>query len=220
MQGTVVMLMALSGLGCHHKYDVAYGPPSYSAFFGMGCYANYYPNYMGTVYAPSCYSACYGATYSGCYSACYPGAYRGGHGCCFLSKLFGCCGCKGGYYGDPYGYMGMTGPGPFMGGPMPFGPPGYLGPGGMLGGPGLGGPYEPPIFGYALQFNYGDPTVDAVPVPTVRPPYPGAGAPSPAPPAPGAPGSSMATPPTPELTTPPPPSPANVPSSNAVRPGA
>ena len=102
MQGTVVMLMALSGLGCHNKYDVAYGPPTYSTFFGMGCYANYYPNYMATAYVPpSCYSPCYADMYNGCYSACYAACYGGGyvsrqHSCC-LSRLFGCCGCKSGY---------------------------------------------------------------------------------------------------------------------------
>ncbi len=38
------MLIALSGLGCHHKScDVAYAPPSYSCF-GGGCYANVYPS--------------------------------------------------------------------------------------------------------------------------------------------------------------------------------
>ena len=43
MQGTVVMLMALSGLGCHNKScDVVYAPPAYSCFSG-GCYANVYP---------------------------------------------------------------------------------------------------------------------------------------------------------------------------------
>ena len=46
MQGTVVMLMALSGLGCHNKcYDVVYASPTYSCF-GGGCYANVYPSYV------------------------------------------------------------------------------------------------------------------------------------------------------------------------------
>ncbi len=88
MQGTVVMLMALSGLGCHHKYDVAYGPPTYSAFFGMGCYANAYPNFMPSAYVPpSCYSPCYAGMYNGCYSACYGGCYGGG----YVTKHHGCC---------------------------------------------------------------------------------------------------------------------------------
>ena len=65
MQGTVVMLMALSGLGCHNKScDVVYAPPTYSCFSG-GCYANVYPpDYV----SPSCYSGCYSSGYSGCYS--------------------------------------------------------------------------------------------------------------------------------------------------------
>ena len=44
MQGTIVMMLALSGLGCHHK----------------SC---------APAYAPACYSACYSA-YAGCYG-CY-----------------------------------------------------------------------------------------------------------------------------------------------------
>ncbi len=44
MQATVVMLMALTGLGCHHKK-------------------------CEPVYETSCYSSCYSS--SGCYSSCY-----------------------------------------------------------------------------------------------------------------------------------------------------
>ena len=37
MQGTLVMLVVLSGLGCHNKgCDVAYGPPTYTSCFGGG----------------------------------------------------------------------------------------------------------------------------------------------------------------------------------------
>ncbi len=46
MQGTLVMLVALSGLGCHNQgCDVAYAPPTYSSCFGVGygCYADCYP---------------------------------------------------------------------------------------------------------------------------------------------------------------------------------
>ena len=40
MQGTIVMLMALSGLGCHHKScDVAYAPSCYSGGCYGGCYS-------------------------------------------------------------------------------------------------------------------------------------------------------------------------------------
>jgi hypothetical protein len=232
MQGTVVMLMALSGLGCHNKYDVAYAPPTYGAFIGNGgCYANYYPNFMGSaVVAPSCYAPCYGGMYNGCYAAGYGGCYGGGYGarrhsCCFVSRLFGCCGCGNAGYGDPYagyGYLGYGGPGPYMGGPGSFmGGPGPMmgGPGPMMGGPGFGAPYEPAIFGYALQFNYGDPTVDSVPVPTVQPPAPSAsGATSTSPATPGGtqvkPARDTTTPP-----PPPPPSPANVPNANPPKPG-
>ena len=45
MQGTLVMLVGLSGLGCHNKgCDVAYAPPTYtSCFAGCGCYADWHP---------------------------------------------------------------------------------------------------------------------------------------------------------------------------------
>ena len=59
MQGTLVMLVALSGLGCHNRAcDVAYAPPTYSSCFGVGygCYADCYP---GPV-MPACYAGCYG----------------------------------------------------------------------------------------------------------------------------------------------------------------
>ena len=81
MQGTVVMLMALSGLGCHNKScDVVYAPPSYSCFSG-GCYANVYPP---AYVSPSCYSGCY----SSCYSGCYGGRYGGGcYGGCYSRRL-------------------------------------------------------------------------------------------------------------------------------------
>ncbi len=70
MQGTLVMLVALSGLGCHNKgCEVAYGPPSYTSCFGgnyggySGCYADVYPGPA----MPACYAGCYGGCYSGCY---------------------------------------------------------------------------------------------------------------------------------------------------------
>ena len=67
MQGTLVMLVALSGLGCHNKgCDIAYGPPTYTSCFGggySGCYADVYPGPA----MPACYGGCYGGGYSGCY---------------------------------------------------------------------------------------------------------------------------------------------------------
>ena len=41
MQGTIAVLMALSGLGCHHKHCASM-----------------------PVMAPACYSACYGGCYA------------------------------------------------------------------------------------------------------------------------------------------------------------
>ncbi len=87
MQGTIVMLMALSGMGCHNKcYDVVYTPPAYGCF-GGGCYANAYPTGWAS---PQGYSGCYATGYSGCYATGYGGCYGGCYG----------GGCFGGGYGS------------------------------------------------------------------------------------------------------------------------
>ena len=105
MQGTVLMLVALSGLGCHNKSaDVVFTPPAFGCY-GGGSYASIYAAGV----APSCFSSCYtssysgcyssgcygGGCYGGCYSSCYSGLYDGGHhGCGLFAKLFGGCGWK------------------------------------------------------------------------------------------------------------------------------
>jgi hypothetical protein len=191
MQGTVVMLMALSGLGCHNKScDVVYAPPLYSCFSG-GCYANVYPpDYV----SPSCYSGCY----SSCYSGCYSGSYGGHHGCGLFAKLFSCfkhSGCYGGghgCYGSGYGCYGGS-----YGSYSSY-----------------DAPYAPPIFGYALQFNYGGMdsyqappgTTSSTPTPSEAvppvPPNPVPSTPTPSAPVPAA---------TPGVVTPPaPPGPGEV----------
>jgi hypothetical protein len=198
MQGTVIMLMALSGLGCHNKScDVAYGPPAYSCFSG-GCYANVYPDYV----SPSCYSGCFSSSYSGCYSSyygscyggCYSGNYGGHHGCGLFAKLFSCFRHSGGHgcYGSSYGGSGCYG--------------------GSYGGFGTyNAPYDPPIFGYALQYNYGsmDPynqgpsgVMSPTPAPTPTPseavaPVAPNPVPTPTAPSPSTPVPSDATPPPP-----------------------
>ena len=146
MQGTFLMLVALSGLGCHNKSaDMVFAPPAYGCY-GGGSYASIYAAGV----APSCFSSCYATSYSGCfgggcygggyggcYSSCYSGLYSGGygghHGCGLLSRLFSCCGWKS-HYSSCYGG-------------------GYLNPG-YSSAYGMGGGYEPAIFGYALQYNY------------------------------------------------------------------
>jgi hypothetical protein len=91
MQGTIVMLMALSGLGCHHKScEVAFAP---SYFTSGACYSGCYGDGFSTVVEPSCYSSCYSSGYSGCYNVGYGDA-------------FGCCG---GYGYDDCGYGGCGG---------------------------------------------------------------------------------------------------------------
>lgn len=104
MQGTLVMLVALSGLGCHNKgCEIAYAPPTYMGCFGGGggygyggCYADVYPGPA----MPACYAGCYGGCYSGCYGCYgmgYAGCYSGGYGGCYGG------GCYGGWYGGCYG---------------------------------------------------------------------------------------------------------------------
>ena len=151
MQGTVMMLMALSGLGCHNKgCDVVYVAPTYSCY-SSSCYANVYPNFV----SPQSYTGCYVGGYSGCYanvygggcfgggcyggglSSCYSSCYGGRHhGCGLLAKLFSCCGakrhgCYGGGYGGGYDAD-------FYGAPY-----------------GTDLPYSPSVNGYAVPFNYG-----------------------------------------------------------------
>ncbi|MDG3006939.1 hypothetical protein [Paludisphaera mucosa] len=91
MHGTVVMLMALSGLGCHHKHaDVAYVPSCYSSI-SDGCYSGCYSSTSyETPYATGCYSSAdyIGGCYSeSCYSGGFPSCYSERRGC-FLTRLF------------------------------------------------------------------------------------------------------------------------------------
>jgi hypothetical protein len=212
MQGTVMMLMALSGLGCHNKgYDMVYAPPTYSGY-PSGCYANAYPNFVSPQSDAGCYvggySGCYAAVYGGgcfgggcyggglssCYSACYGGRH---HGCGLLSRLFSCCKSRGhgcysygyGYGGDPWGYDDTT----FYGGPAAWDLP-----------------YSPSVNGYARAFNYGV----GAPGEAEMGYYggmQGAATPSEAvPPVPATP--ATANPPTPSATTPPTPGPVTPPA--------
>src|SRR6185312_1558772 len=101
MQGTIVMLMAMSGLGCHHN-NCAPAAVSYASCYGSsGCYSSCYSLVSAQSYttyvAPACYSAGYASCYSGCYgSACYGGCYGGvSYGGCYGGRkhhhgLFGC----------------------------------------------------------------------------------------------------------------------------------
>ena len=81
MQGTVVMLMALSGLGCHHK----------------SCDVVYVPSYHGT---GACSSTGYTGGAVGCGSSRFPC-----HGC-LLSGLFYCFGGWGGSWKQGCGLFG------------------------------------------------------------------------------------------------------------------
>jgi hypothetical protein len=95
MQGTILMLMALSGLGCHHKScDVACVPSCY----GTGaCDGGRYATEYSTMVEPSCYSGCYTDCNSGscgCYRTGFAldglGPACGGYVGCYAGGAVGC----------------------------------------------------------------------------------------------------------------------------------
>ena len=76
MHGTVVMLMALSGLGCHYKNaDVTYAPSCYSSV-SDSCYSGCYSAGYTSIVEPSCYSSCYSSGYGGYQASSPPRASR------------------------------------------------------------------------------------------------------------------------------------------------
>ena len=104
MQGTIAMLMALSGLGCHHKssgpvivdscYSSCHSTCYSSCYSSMPqattvvvassqCYGSGYATVTPSCYSSSCYSACYSSGHSSC--------YNGGH---LRRGLFSCFGHK------------------------------------------------------------------------------------------------------------------------------
>lgn len=133
MQGTIVMMMALSGLGCHHKsshgffaakacysapvvsscynacYDVGYAaaPACYStACYSTACYSS--ACYSAACYSTACYdSACYS---SACYStACYSSACYSGTGHGLRHKLGGLFGRHKGKRGGLFHHKAAAG---------------------------------------------------------------------------------------------------------------
>ena len=102
MQGTIVMLMALSGLGCHHKScDVAYVP----SYYGTGACSS--TGYAHDGWGPSSggYDGCYAGGAVGCGSSRFPC-----HGC-LLSGLFHCFGGWGGSWKQGHGLFAGHHPG-------------------------------------------------------------------------------------------------------------
>lgn len=117
MQGTMVMLLALSGLGCGHSahkapvydscYSSCYGGVAYDACYDSCYSACYGGGFVQTSYG-SCYSSCYGGScyatgYDACYSSCYGGSCYGGG--LFKRKhggLFSCFGGGGGLFGHKH----------------------------------------------------------------------------------------------------------------------
>ena len=101
MQGTIAMLVALSGMGCHHK-SCEYAPVAscysschsscyssgYSSCYSSGSMTSYSVMPSSQSYMPSsqsygsCYSSCYSGSsscYSSGYSSCYDSCYSSGH---------------------------------------------------------------------------------------------------------------------------------------------
>lgn len=101
MHGTIAVLMALSGMGCHHKScDVVPTTACYTATYNS-CYTA--PVVMNGCYSSACYSApvydsCYSSAtytapvYDSCYSsACYtPTVHRARRGGGLFGGLFSC----------------------------------------------------------------------------------------------------------------------------------
>ncbi len=89
MQTAIVMLIALSGLGCHHKPCAGASVPSYCE--PRALYAIDY----ATLVEPSCYNPCYGCG-DGCLRWGYTrdgwGPESGGYVGCFAGGAIG-CGC-------------------------------------------------------------------------------------------------------------------------------
>ena len=97
MQGTIVMLMALSGLGCHHKScDVVYVP----SYHGTGAGS-------GTGYAHDGWGPSSGG-YDGCHADGAVGRGSSRFPChdCLLSGLFYCFGGWGGSWKQGHGHFG------------------------------------------------------------------------------------------------------------------
>lgn len=91
MQSTIVMLVALTGMGCHHKScDTCYEPASVVSY--GGCYSGY-TNACYTASAPSCYATAYTGCYGGNWgSSCYGGACYGAgdwSGSCYGGACYG-----------------------------------------------------------------------------------------------------------------------------------
>jgi hypothetical protein len=226
MQGTMAMLLTLSGLGCWHKScDVAYVPSCYSS---VACYdaapvANTYIQsaavvmdgcYGGGCYGGGCYGGgCYGGGWTGgCYSACYDwgmtGCYDYASSCAPRKRgLFSCL--FGGHKRRawaPAVYDGCYGGGYY---------------GGCYGGPVFGTytvptAYGSPIYGGSMQGDviYGAPMSYPAGQYTA-PATSGAATTAPATAAPEAPATAPTTtppPPAPETTLPPatPPPPATI----------
>src|SRR5512135_1753178 len=203
MQGTIVMLMALSGLGCHHKScGPAYAPACYSSCYG-GCYGGIAAVGYTTYVAPACYSAGYSTCYGGCYGlgasyggwggwdGCYGGCYGGGGGCyggghhhrrglfgglCGRRRAYDCCDfpmVSYGCFGGCYGGL------PVYGSYTPV----------VMGGPIASGQYVPSGQTYTAPAPGPEPAPTPAPAPApggaeTAPPPP---APTPSPPTPAAP---------------------------------
>ena len=103
MQGTVLMLVALSGLGCHNKLLTSSMPRRLTDALAVGVMRPFTPTTlprrvfhlaMQVVTAAAMAVAATAAAIPRAIRACYSGGHGGHHGCGLLAKIFGCCGWK------------------------------------------------------------------------------------------------------------------------------
>ncbi len=213
MQGTIAVLMVLSGLGCHHKSCEMVAPSNcgyVAPYAGTGC--------MGGVYAAPM------AINTGCCGGGYYGGYMGG--CGGYSSGFG-GGCLSGCYTAPvYPAPAIESWCAPMAGAVTCGSPCGGSRRGLFGG--LFGCHRraavcaPPVsYGCAMPMVYGDyTTVPSIQSATPQAVTPGTATPveapkvsTPAAPEPAAPAAAPAAPePAPAAATPPPPAPVTEPA--------
>ncbi len=99
MQATLVFLVALSGLGCHHKSCNTACAPKFDC--SSACNRGGFATEYSTLVEPSCYSCCYTDCNSGGYGCNRMGYARdgwgpasGGYAGCFAGGAVGCGGSR------------------------------------------------------------------------------------------------------------------------------
>jgi hypothetical protein len=220
MQGTLAVLMALSGLGCNHKSCDTVTTACYSAPVVDSCYSSCYsaPIVDSCYSAPAVYDSCYS---SSCYSApvvesCSPCAPRRRHG--LFGGLFNCFRKNRSYDCAPVAYSGCyAGPSyesMMMSAPMIYGAaPAIITPSEQYIGSSQSYPASQVTPTTAPETSAPAAAEPASPAPPAPAPAPAAAEPTPPPPAP----APAATEPVPGAAEPTPPPPAPAPAADAPK---